>query len=315
MSSHLPLTVLMPVKNGAPFLERALKDILAGIQSIDEVLVVDDGSDDATPQILTQLREHDDRIRVIRVQPTGLVGALNLGLRESSHEWVARADADDRYPASRFKEQRNARGPGIAAIVGDYRIVGSRGPLGTIPCALGHPFVALSALNPQRIPHPGIMISKSAALEAGAYEPDEFPAEDLGLWLRLMRVGQFVGVPTVVLEWHMAPGTTSATRQGAQRKATKDLVKMFPDSVIRAVSDDVVQQELARYADAPFGAERTVLLLRDLLSARSRGANVTSGLLSRIAIGSPIRNARAIAGLGVDMRRRARFRAAASAAP
>lgn len=310
-ASDEPISVLMPVRNGARHLTQSLGDILSSIRLNDEVLVIDDGSQDDTPTLLATLQEQDARLRVIRLPPTGLVGALNVGILESAHEWIARADADDRYPASRFDAQRRARRPGRVLIAGDYSIVGLSGPLGTIPCALGHPFVALSVLHPQRIPHPGVMLSRSATLEAGAYVPAEFPAEDLGLWLRLMTMGQFVGVPVSVVEWHLAPGTTSATRQESQRAITGHLLSMFPDSVVRSVSEEAIHNELGLYANAQMQGERTVLLLRDLITARSRGANIPRGLLARIAAAGPVRNLAATGVLAVEMLKRRRWRLAA----
>ena len=307
-TNHEPLTVLMPVRNGASFLPLSLADIVSGLLSNDEVLVINDGSDDATSDVLATWQERDARIRSITIAPRGLVEALNLGIRESRHEWIARADADDRYPLTRFNVQRAARAEGVAAIVGDYSLVSPDASLGTIPCALGPPFVALSALNPQRIPHPGTMLCRAAVLAAGGYLPEEFPAEDLGLWLRLMQVGQFVGVASPVVEWRLSAGSTSATRRDAQRAKTRSLIEQFPLDVIGGLTDEQVEAELGHYRTSSLGAERTVLLGRDLLVARRRGVRVPMESWMRSSAMHPLRQVRAAAHLARDMRLRRQFR-------
>jgi glycosyltransferase involved in cell wall biosynthesis len=310
-----PITVLMPVRDGQRTVGVTLDSLLRGLSQDDELLVIDDGSIDDTPRILRDLSRRDTRVRVIRVPPTGLVDALNLGLRESSYEWVARADSDDLYPPDRFAVQRAARASGVVLIAGDYSIAGPRGSLGTVPCALGHPFVALSALNPQRIPHPGVMFKRDVVVEAGGYVQEEFPAEDLGLWMRLMRLGTFVGVATDVVQWSMTPGSTSASRQLAQRAETSRLIRAFPSSVLSEVNESSVKDELARYKDASLGPSRQVLLLRDLLSARSLGADVKTRSLLRTMSHQPSRSLTATLRLAYEQRLRRQVRAAFTGVP
>jgi len=77
-----PISVLLPVRDGQGTIAAATADLLAGMEDHDELVVVDDGSEDDTPRILTELASEEPRVRVLRTRGLGLVGALNPGLSE-----------------------------------------------------------------------------------------------------------------------------------------------------------------------------------------------------------------------------------------
>ena len=85
----------MPVYNGELFVEQAIDSLLAQSFQDWELIIVDDGSKDRTPQILEQYT--DQRIKVIRQTNRGEAGARNTGLRHMTGEYMAFLDADDLY--------------------------------------------------------------------------------------------------------------------------------------------------------------------------------------------------------------------------
>jgi len=264
------VTVLIPSRNAAHCLASAVNDLQKGLAESDEILIVDDGSEDETPAKIGQLQSQDSRIRSIRTKGIGLVGALNLGLKEANNDWVARADADDRYPPDRLSAQRVVRHAKVAAIVGDYAIEFESNIKGYIPCALTHPFVELSLIHPQRIPHPGIMFNRIAVFEAGSYQESEFPAEDLGLWFRLANVGEFIGIPRPVVTWQMSKTSTSHTRQKEQRTLIHQLVRDHGFPKWANLTQQDVEAEIHSYQGLLAQDERLLLLIRDLVSLSHR---------------------------------------------
>ena len=260
------ISVLMPARDAGATIRYAVNDLLRGMDQDDELLVVDDGSLDRTPDVLRAIASCDHRLRVVTTSGVGLVDALNLGLAEVRHEWVARADADDRYPPERLSLQRAAIRTDVVLVSGDYRATAGARDLGVIPTALGEPFVKFSLVNPQRIPHPGVLLHRPAVLAAGGYRQEDFPAEDLGLWSRLRSEGNFVGVPGLVVEWHMRKGSITHSRQREQREATRRIVKGVRVSLGGASAEDMAA-ELSKYDNDPLGVTRAILLLRDLRSA------------------------------------------------
>ena len=306
--STSPITVLMPVRNGSLTLEVGVRDLLAGMEPDDEMLIVDDGSEDQTPNVIDRLARDDSRVRTVSTRGLGLVKALNLGLREATHDWIARADADDRYPVERLTLQRRMLGPKVAMVTGDYSIVADGRPSGLIPSALGDASVKLSLVNPQRIPHPGVVLSRAAVQASGGYRAEDFPAEDLGLWERLRGQGSFLGVPGTVVSWHMNARSVSHSRQAQQREMTQRIVGRIRSSTIAPTEGDI-RIELAHYADSPEGTARALLLARDLARAgqfglSSAGARIVMAWLAA----RPLEAIGASSRLLRDQRQRAAFR-------
>ncbi|HEY5345943.1 MAG TPA: glycosyltransferase family 2 protein, partial [Verrucomicrobiae bacterium] len=87
------ISIIMPVWNGEKFLAAAVDSLLAQTFSDFELLVIDDGSTDRTPEILRAYA--DPRLRVLRLDHGGIVVALNHGLSQAGADWIARLDADD----------------------------------------------------------------------------------------------------------------------------------------------------------------------------------------------------------------------------
>jgi glycosyltransferase involved in cell wall biosynthesis len=100
MSSINPRTsVIIPVRNGARFIEAAVESALSQLAGGDEILVVDDASTDATREVLARFR--DQRIRVIDGSGRGVSSARNIGIAGSTGEFVAFLDHDDLWPPLR----------------------------------------------------------------------------------------------------------------------------------------------------------------------------------------------------------------------
>src|SRR5688572_25577736 len=127
-----PVTVLMSVHNGMPFLKEAVESILHQTFGGFEFVIVDDASTDETPEYLKSIA--DRRVRVLTLpENIGLTAALNHGLREARGEFIARQDADDTSDPRRLEKQvAYLRANSTYAVVGSQaRLVDDRG------CSLG----------------------------------------------------------------------------------------------------------------------------------------------------------------------------------
>jgi glycosyltransferase involved in cell wall biosynthesis len=115
-------SVIIPVRNGARFVCEAIESALAQLSMDDEVIVVDDASDDDTPRIIRQI--HDRRIRVLDGGGRGVSSARNIGLAAAAAEFVAFLDHDDLWPSGRHSMLLNAllADPGLDCAIGRLRL-------------------------------------------------------------------------------------------------------------------------------------------------------------------------------------------------
>jgi glycosyltransferase involved in cell wall biosynthesis len=90
------VSVVLPVHNGARHLAEALDSVLAQTYPDLELIVVDDGSTDATPAILAAYAARDARIEIVRQANAGLPKALSCGFRRARGEFLTWTSDDNR---------------------------------------------------------------------------------------------------------------------------------------------------------------------------------------------------------------------------
>ena len=216
------ITVVMPTYNAMPFLKAAVESILAQSYKHFEFLIVNDGSTDKSEDYLDSLS--DPRIRVLHQTQQGLVKALNRGLAEARHDWIARMDADDVALPQRLEKQ-------VKFLTSNPRYI-------LVSCAFGYIGAnarRLSATYVQHVHsppsyrptidtvilHQGVLLKKGAVVTVGGYR--EFvPAEDLDLWLRLEEASyELACMPDILMLIRVLPQGVSATKFIAQRVTWK----------------------------------------------------------------------------------------------
>ena len=220
MSPTPRISVLLPVRNAAGTLDAALESLATQTFSDFEVLAINDGSDDATAQLLADWVVRDRRIRSNTTPPLGIVSALNTAAAGARGELLARMDADDVSVATRFERQvaiMDAQ-PDLAACGTRVRYV----PRDLVrEGALRYERWVNSVVTPEDmhrdlfvecpIPHPSLVVRRSAFELVGGYREMGWP-EDYDLLLRLWEAGyRFGKVPEVLLEWREQPDRLSRT--------------------------------------------------------------------------------------------------------
>lgn len=114
------IAVVIAAFNCERYVAEAIESVLAQTRPADEVIVVDDGSTDATPAVL---REFGSQIAVLRQAQSGPATALNAGIARSSGDLLAFQDADDIWMPDKLKLQCNllSSEPEIEAVFGAAR--------------------------------------------------------------------------------------------------------------------------------------------------------------------------------------------------
>lgn len=198
------VTVLMPALNAEDFLAEALESVWQQTFSDFELLAVDDGSVDRTPEILASC--HDPRRRVLRNETRRkLSGALNRGLNEARGEFIARMDADDLMCRDRLARQvaYMERHPEIGCCGGWARTFG-RGPRKILRFPTGVEQVKAISLFYTPFAHPTVMFRREwFAREGLCYDGSYYPAEDYELWSRAILKFSCDNLPRVLVKYRV----------------------------------------------------------------------------------------------------------------
>lgn len=217
-SSTPPLiSVVMPFRDSAETLDRAIASVAAQTLGEWELLTIDDRSSDGGAAIVERWASRDPRIRLIRGQLPGLVPSLELGCRLARGEFIARLDADDECLPRRL-----ARQAALLRASPEVGVVGSLVEFGGDPVAaegyarhvawtnelLDHDSIVLNRFIDSPLPHPSVTFRRRL-LDLGGYRDGDFP-EDHELWLRWIDSGvRFAKVPEVLLRWNDPPARLS----------------------------------------------------------------------------------------------------------
>jgi glycosyltransferase involved in cell wall biosynthesis len=203
------ISALLPVKNGQRYLEALLPNILSMLKESDELVVINDGSSDQSQFITEKYQLSDSRIILINTSGIGLVGALNLGIDTARNNWIARFDVDDEYLQTRLDEQRRYLSKDVSVIFSDYRFRSQTGKyLGSVYSAVLPIPMALSLISSQRTAHPSAVINRRLLIKSGGYQTQDYPVEDLALWLRMSQCGEIVSVPLPLVAVRLYPCTS-----------------------------------------------------------------------------------------------------------
>ena len=265
LSNHA-ISALLPVKNGEIYLDVLLPNILSMLSPGDELVVINDGSSDQTKSIIEKFSASDLRVNLINTPGIGLVKALNLGVESAQHQWIARFDVDDQYPKDRLEEERKLLSNEVSVIFSDYQFISKRGAnLGAIYSAVFPLPTVLSLFSSQRTAHPSALINKELLIKCGGYLEQDYPAEDLALWLRLSEFGEIISVPKTLLLYRLSGASISGQSRQAQLRKKDELILNFGLwSSWQNQCIEFFDETLSRYKSIPNAPERIFFHMRDL---------------------------------------------------
>lgn len=222
-----PLTVLMTVFNGEAYLKEAIESILGQSFSDFIFLILDNASEDATPDILNAYARKDPRIRVVTNEKNlGQTGALNKGLALTHTLYVARMDADDISIHDRFYRQLvfMENHPDVdvlgASILGIDKDGTPNGWSWRPPCTPEMISLDLTRWQGRGIPHPSSMFRTEVLQKIGGYNPALNYVQDFDLWHRLAEnrfsIASLAGAPLLLYRQYERADTNKNSTQALE---------------------------------------------------------------------------------------------------
>lgn len=205
----------MPVRDGERFLREAIESLQKQTLRDFELIVVDDGSGDATPAILADAAKADPRIAIIRQQPMGLVAALNRGIAGVRTPFIARLDADDISLPDRLARQVEAAhgDPGLGLLGSYAEEIDEHGKvLGTRKPPMNHKSLTELLKRGNPFIHSTILVRTDLVRACGGYREALAGAEDYDLWLRIAERARVANLPKTLVRYRVHAQTVTERR-------------------------------------------------------------------------------------------------------
>jgi len=244
------VSVIIPTYNRADMVGDAIQSVLDQTYADWELIVVDDGSEDNTRDVVASY--NDSRVRYIYQDNMKLPGARNTGIRASTGEYVAFLDSDDLFLPEKLQLQIAVmeRSPEIGLVASGWTEINVRHePLRTLcPWRLKRGLALSDWLYGCPFIVPAVLARRHWLIRVGLFDAQQHYLEDWDLWLRLAYAGCLMAwEPAVVCLRTMHEGNMvrNAARMSAGLFRLLDRFFAQPD-----LPEDVRQQRDQVYANA-----------------------------------------------------------------
>jgi hypothetical protein len=120
-------------------------------------------------------------------------------------------------------------------------------------------------INNRRTPHPGVIFNKAAVQSVGGYQVEDFPCEDLSLWLRLSKDNQICTAPYELMNYRINPSSISSTQRMKMKSKKLEILEKYPvtqNEVMKFISH--FSEYITLFESSPSGLNRIASSLQEI---------------------------------------------------
>ncbi|MCZ7553558.1 MAG: glycosyltransferase family 2 protein [Anaerolineales bacterium] len=238
------VSVVMPVRDGARTVAQALRSVLSGTLDDLELIVIDDGSRDATARIVEGFAQRDPRVRLFSQAAHGVAASRNRGFAAARGRFIAWLDADDLSLPGRLERQLACleAQPELAILGGAaYLLRAGGGGVGVSAPPLSDSAIRCALPFDNPFIQSAVMLRRETLLRGALnYNPAYVHCEDYELWSRLLECGRGMNLrdPLIVRREHPAQRSRAEqdeVRAWAERIAQTNLQRLGLDLPVETV--------------------------------------------------------------------------------
>ncbi|MCP2730017.1 glycosyltransferase [Limnofasciculus baicalensis] len=206
------ISVIIPVYNGERTIDKTIKSVLCQTFSDWELIIIDDGSQDLTLEIISRIKDH--RLKVFSYPHTGSNASRNRGVSQACGEYISFLDADDLWTPDKLQSQLTVllENPQAAVAYSWTNCIDESDNFlrqGSRANATGDVYARL--LLTDFLDHgSNPLIRREAFDKVGGFDESLTHAEDWDMWLRLAAQYQFVVVSSPQILYRVSPNSSSS---------------------------------------------------------------------------------------------------------
>ncbi|MEM6392455.1 MAG: glycosyltransferase family A protein [Planctomycetota bacterium] len=245
----MTVSIVIPMRNGEPFIRPTLESILTqeGVEL--EVVVINDGSTDGSEKTVADIAKSDPRVRMIDGPQLGIAPSLNAGLAAATGDYLVRCDADDLLPAPGTSDRLAAQAeyldqhPDVVAVCGTYTTISDKGkPLSSLYTGDDPADITAELHAGETRTHFGTYMTRTAALrELGGARPYFNGVEDVDLQLRIATLGPVHYQPLDCYRYRLHGTSSTHTQPSPQRVFLTDTARAFAKQRVATGEDDLMR--------------------------------------------------------------------------
>jgi len=229
------VSVLIPVYNGVPYLSQTLDSVLNNNCKNIEIILVDDGSKDASKKTCHEYENKYNNVKFISFgKNRGMDRALNAGIKVAKGKYIARLNQDDWMVADRLEKQVEflEKNREYVAVGGQVTLFTDTNPkYAEVNFPLTDGEIRSKWLMFSPFSDPAVMYRRESVLETPGYSQIMWPADDVHMWYMLGSLGKLANLPSMVtrVRWHNGAGSIQSHRK--QMKRTWEVHKWAEENI------------------------------------------------------------------------------------
>ncbi|MFA7418025.1 MAG: glycosyltransferase [Acholeplasma sp.] len=225
LNKNILISVVMSVYNGDKYLSDSIESILNQTYENFEFIIINDGSEDSSIDIINKYMNYDKRIVLINRKNRGLAYSLNEGIAKSKGEYIARMDADDWSYPNRLSDQINYMIKNDLDICGSFiDIIDDKGNfirINEYPL-FPNEIKFMSLFNP-RLAHPTVIFKRNVFAKIN-YNEELISAQDYKLWTDAIQKNLKLGnINKSLLKYRKHSGQISVARSQEQAQTAQKI--------------------------------------------------------------------------------------------
>ncbi len=273
LSLNKPLiSVIMPVYNSQKYLAKAIESILNQTYKNFEFIIINDGSNDGSVEIIKKYMKKDKRIVLIdRKENKGIVYSLIEGINQARGEFIARMDADDVSLPKRFETQIEYMIKNNLDVCGSFIQFLRKGiKERVVAFPITHKDIKYTLLFVNAFSHPTVMFKRKVFQKIN-YNLDYEHAEDYKLWCDILGNTDFkIGNVPEILLYYRKHGSQGSIKVFKNQRILWNKIRLEYASIIGKESVDLVKK-LIKLEDHPTVKDFKILTTKIIKFCNSYG--------------------------------------------